>query len=59
MISVASILPCSSVVRVHDSQAHRKRDVTREGIGRMLELKEMLLPFQTGFNLVNAPCKQF
>ena len=29
-------------------------DVTRERISRILELREMLLSFQTRFNLVNA-----
>ena len=29
-------------------------DVTRERISRVLELREILLSFQTGFNLVNA-----
>ena len=37
-----------------NSQAHRKMDVTREHIGNILELREILLSFQTGFNLVNA-----
>ena len=41
-------------MRVHDSQAYRKMDVTRERIIRILELREILLSFQTGFNLVNA-----
>ena len=41
-------------MRVHDSQAHRKMDVTRERISRILELKEILLSSQTGFNLVNT-----
>ena len=41
-------------MRVHDSQAYRKIDVTRERIGRFLELREILLSFQTGFSLVNA-----
>ena len=41
-------------MRVHDSQAYRKVDVTRERISRILELREILLSFQTGFNLVNA-----
>ena len=41
-------------MRVHDSQAYRKMDVTREGISRILEQREMLLSFQTGFNLVSA-----
>ena len=48
------ILLWSSVVRVHDSQAYRKMDVTRERISRILQLKEILLSLQTGFNLVNA-----
>ena len=29
-------------------------DVTRERISRILELREILLSFETGFNLVNA-----
>ena len=53
-ISMAHILLCSPAVRIHDSQAHRKMDVTREHISHILELREMLLSSQTGFNLVNA-----
>ena len=41
-------------MRVHDSQAYRKMDVTKERISRILELREMLLSIQTGFSLVNA-----
>ena len=41
-------------MRVHNSQAYRKIDVTRECISHILELREILLSFQTGFNLVNA-----
>ena len=41
-------------MRVHDSQAHGKMDVTRERISCILELTEILLSFQTGLNLVNA-----
>ena len=41
-------------MRVHDSQAYRKIDVTRERISRILELGEMLMSFQTGFSFVNA-----
>ena len=44
----------SSAVRVNDSQAYRKMDVTRERISRILELREMLLSLQTGFSLVSA-----
>ena len=51
---MAYILLWSSAVRVHNSKAYRKMDVTRERIGRILELGEILLLFQTGFNLVNA-----
>ena len=38
----------------HDSQAYRKMDVTGERISRILELREILQSFQTGFNLVSA-----
>ena len=41
-------------MRVHDSQAYRKMDLTRECINRILELREILLSFQIDFNLVNA-----
>ena len=41
-------------MRVHDSQAYMKMHVTRERISRTLELTEILLSFQTGFNRVNA-----
>ena len=41
-------------MRVHDSQAYRKMDVTRECISRILELREILLLIQTGFSLFNA-----
>ena len=41
-------------MRVHDSQAYRKMDVTREHISHILELREVLLSFQIGFSLVNA-----
>ena len=54
LISMACILLWSSAMRVHDSQACRKMDVTREHISHVLELRELLLSFQTGFNLANA-----
>ena len=41
-------------MRVHDSQAYRKMDVTRERISRIFELREILLSNQIGLNLVNA-----
>ena len=51
---MACILLWNSAVRVHDSQAYRKMDVTRERISRIFELREILLSFQIGFSLVNA-----
>ena len=51
---MACILFRSSAVRVHDSHAYRKIGVTREHIHRILELRKVLLSFQTGFNLVSA-----
>ncbi len=51
---MACILLWSSAVRVNDSQAYRKMDVTRERISRILELREILLSIQTGFSLDNA-----
>ena len=51
---MACILLLSSAVRAHDSQVYMKMDVTRERISRILKLREILLSFQTGFNLVNA-----
>ena len=39
---------------VHDSQTYSKMDVTRERTSGILEVREMLLSFRTGFNLVNA-----
>ena len=47
---MAYILLCGSAVRVHDPQAYRKMDVTRERISRILELREMPLSSQTGFD---------
>ena len=54
LISMTCILPWSPAVMVHDSQAYLKMDVTRKRISCILELREILLSFQSGFNLVNA-----
>ena len=51
---MACILLLSSAVRVHDSQAYRKMDVTRECNSRILELRDILLSVQIGFSLVDA-----
>ena len=48
------ILLWSSAVRVYDSHAYGKMDVTRERVSRILQLTEIPLSFQIGFNLVNA-----
>ena len=54
LISMGCILLWSSAMRVHNSQAYRKMDVTREHISRISELREILMSIQTGFSLVNA-----
>ena len=41
-------------MKVRDSQAYRKMDMTRKHTSRILELREILLSFQPDFNLVNA-----
>ena len=41
-------------MRVHDSRAYRKMEMTRDRISRILELRKILLSFQIGFNLVSA-----
>ena len=51
---MACILLWSSAVKVHDSQAYRKMDVTMVCISRYLELREILLSFQNGFSIVKA-----
>ena len=51
---MAHILLYRSAVRVHNLQAYRKMDMTREYISHILELREMLLSIQMGFSLVNA-----
>ena len=51
---MACILLWGSAVRIHDSQAYRKMDMTRECTSCILELREIFLSIQTGFTLVNA-----
>ena len=41
-------------MKVHDSHAYRKMDVKRESVSHILELREILLSFQTCFSLVHA-----
>ena len=52
---MACILLWNYAARVHDWQAYRKMNVTTtERISRILELREVLPSFKTGFNLVSA-----
>ena len=51
---MAFMLLWNSSVRIYESQAYMKLDVTRERISRILELTEIPLLFQPGFSLVNA-----
>ena len=46
--------PFSSDLRVFDSQTYKEMDVTRECIRFILDLREIFMSFQTGFNLINA-----
>ena len=47
LISMVRILLCSSAVRVHDSKAYRKMDVTRKRTSRILELREQVAAAST------------
>ena len=46
--------PFSSDLMVFDSQAYKEMDVIRECIRFILDLREIFMSFQTGFNLINA-----
>ena len=48
------ILFWSSPVGAHDPQTYKKMAVTSESIGRIFQLREILLSFQTGFSLESA-----
>ena len=41
-------------MKVHASEAYGKISVTREHISHILEMRQMLMPFQNDFNPVNA-----
>ena len=51
---MACILLWNTAVRVKDSQAYSKMDVTGERIRRVMKLRETLLSFHTSFSFVNA-----
>ena len=40
------------MIHKHDSKTYSKMDVTRKGISRILELREILLSFQTDFIII-------
>ena len=49
-----SFLFSSSTVKVHDSQAYRTMEMTRECISFTFEPRDMLLSLQIGFSFVRA-----
>ena len=53
---MACILLWSSAVRVHDSQAYRKMDATRERISRILELREIFFVNPNWFQPCQCCC---
>ena len=54
LISKACILFSNSAVKVHDSQAHRNMEMTRERISFTFDPRDMLLSLQMGFSFVRA-----
>ena len=54
LISKACVLFSNSAVRVHDSQAYRNMEMTRERISVTFDSKDMLLSLQIGFSFVRA-----
>ena len=54
LISKACILFSNSAVKVHDSQAYRNREMTRERISFTFDPRDMLLSLQMGFSFVRA-----
>ena len=54
LISYACVLFSNSAVKVHDSQAYRNIEMTRERISFMFDPRDMLLSLQMGFSFVRA-----
>ena len=54
LISKACVLFSNSAVKVHDSQAYRNMEVTRERISFTFDPRDMLLSLQIGFSFVRA-----
>ena len=54
LISKACVLFSNSAVKVHDSQAYRNMEMTRERISFTFDQGDMLLSLQMGFSFVRA-----
>ena len=54
LISKACVLFFNSAVKVHDSQAYRNMEMTRERISFTFDPKDMLLSLHMGFSFVRA-----
>ena len=54
LLSKACVLFSNSAVKVHDSQAYRNMEMTRERISFTFDPKDMLLSLQMGFSFVRA-----
>ena len=54
LISKACVLFSNSAVKVHDSQAYRNMEMTRERISFIFDPRDMLLSLQMGFSFVRA-----
>ena len=57
LISKACVLFSYSTVKVHDSQAYRNIEMTRERISFTFDPKDMLLSIHMGFSFVRAAGK--
>ena len=54
LISKACVLFSNSAVKVHDSQAYRNMEITKERISFTFDPRDMLLSLQMGFSFVRA-----
>ena len=54
LISKACVLFSNSAVKVHDSQAYRNMEMTRERISFIFDPRDMLLSLQMGVSFVRA-----
>ena len=54
LISNTCVLFCNSAVKVHDSQAYRNMEMTRERISFTFDPNDLLFSLQMGFSFVRA-----